>query len=419
MADHAGLQVTGLAIGGEGVGRLADGRAVFVAGALPGETVTVRLVQERKRYARAELLEVTEASPDRVAGPCRWFHAGCGGCDLMHLALPAQRAARRQLAVDALQRLGRVPDPVVLMGPELPDQGFRTTVRVAVRNGRAAFRRRASHDLVGVQGCWVAHPGLAELLAEGYFASATEVTLRMGAGTGERLAVVAPNRAGVRLAPDVIVVGADELSGGARRTAHYHEQVAGRPWRISAASFFQTSAVGAQALVDVVATQIGPQAAGVLALDAYCGVGLLRAALPSDARVVAVESSPSAVADARHNLSENLGEPGRPGTSPNRPTQASASEAVRVVGSRFEHWPAEAVDVAVADPARAGLGRQGAQVLAATGAATLVLVSCDLAALGRDTAELIERGYSHVRSVVVDLFPQTSHAEVVTRLERR
>ena len=148
---------------------------------------------------------------------------------------------------------------------------------------------------------------------------------------------------------------------------------------------------------------------------------MLRAALPSDARVVAVESSPSAVADARHNLSEHLSEhlsePGRPGTSPNRPTQASG--AVRVVGARFEHWPAEVVDVAVADPARAGLGRQGVQVLAATGAATLVLVSCDLAALGRDTAELIERGYRHVRSVAVDLFPQTSHAEVVTRLELR
>ena len=144
---------------------------------------------------------------------------------------------------------------------------------------------------------------------------------------------------------------------------------------------------------------------------------MLRAALPSDARVVAVESSPSALADARHNLSENLGEPAPPPSGLSLPTQASG--AVRVVGSRFEHWQAEAVDVAVADPARAGLGRQGAQVLAATGAATLVLVSCDLAALGRDTAELIERGYNHVRSVVVDLFPQTSHAEVVTRLERR
>ena len=77
------------------------------------------------------------------------------------------------------------------------------------------------------------------------------------------------------------------------------------------------------------------------------------------------------------------------------------------------------VDIAVAAPARRGLGRPGAEVLAATGAPVVVLVSCDLAALGRDSADLVALGYDHERSTVLDLFPHTSHAEVVTRFVRR
>jgi tRNA/tmRNA/rRNA uracil-C5-methylase (TrmA/RlmC/RlmD family) len=73
----------------------------------------------------------------------------------------------------------------------------------------------------------------------------------------------------------------------------------------------------------------------------------------------------------------------------------------------------------VADPARAGLGRGGASVLAATGAPRIVLVSCDPASAGRDLAQLAARGYDPVEAVVVDLFPHTHHTEVVTRFDRR
>lgn len=403
--DAPVVRVRALANGGEGVATLADGRAVFVAGALPGEDVRIELVEERRRYARARLVEVLVAAPERREPPCRWHRAGCGGCDLMHASTEYQRLAKVQLARESLQRLGGLADPVVVAGPALPTAALRTTVRVAVLDGRAAFRQRASHDLVAVEDCLVAHPALVELIVEGRFGSAQEATLRVGAATGERLVVVAPHARGVRLPADVVVVGADELAARQPRAAHLHEVVDGQRWRISAASFFQTSAVGAQALVDAVRHAIGPDAASATAspgerraLDAYCGVGLLSAALPGDAAIVAVESSGSSIADARHNL---------------------AGKQVEVVHQRVERWRASPVDVAVADPARRGLGRQAAEVLAATGAATLVLVSCDLAALGRDSADLGALGYDHDGSTVLDLFPHTAHAEVVTRFRRR
>ena len=133
-------------------------------------------------------------------------------------------------------------------------------------------------------------------------------------------------------------------------------------------------------------------------LDAYSGVGLLTAAIEPGASVVSVESNPSSVADAVVNLADRDAE---------------------VVQARFERWRPTTVDLAVADPARRGLGRAAAEILAATEAAIVVLVSCDLAALGRDSGDLVALGYDHAGSTVLDLFPHTSHAEVVTRFERR
>lgn len=433
------VTVHALANGGEGVGRLADGRAVFVPGMLPGETARVELTGFKSRYARATLTELLEASPDRVVPPCSWQQAGCGGCDLMHLRTDAQHRAKVQLAREALQRLGRLADPEVLAGPVLPSEAVRTTVRVAVQHGRAAFRRRAGHQLIEVGDCRVAHPALSALIAEGRFGSAHEAILRVGAGTGERLVVLdhgdghahrgsrgdtagrvgarrdAPRRStnragGVELPDDVLVVDAAELrpgsdgsgtSGGSGGGPAIHEVIAGRRWRISAGSFFQTSAIGAEALVAAVAAAARPPAGSPFArrvLDAYSGVGLLTAAIGPDTSVVSVESNPSSVADARVNLADRDAE---------------------VVQARFERWRPVPVDLAVADPARRGLGRAAAEILAATDAAVIVLVSCDLAALGRDSGDLVALGYDHAGSTVLDLFPHTSHAEVVTRFERR
>ncbi|MFN0027394.1 MAG: class I SAM-dependent RNA methyltransferase [Acidimicrobiales bacterium] len=391
------VELSGLAIGGDAVGRLADGRAVFVAGGLPGELVSVRVRRDHRRYAHAELDAVLRASPERVTPPCPWLAAGCGGCDLMHLHPAAQRQARRRLAEDALRRLGRLDDPEVVVAEPLLDHGYRTTIRVGVQQGRAAFRRRSSHDLISVDGCLVAHPALAELLAQGRFGQAREVTLRMGAATGERLALVDPDARGVELPSDVVIV---EQRPNRQRTpaaGHYHEVVAGRRWRISAHSFFQTSAVGAEALVATVREALGEGGRGGRVLDAYCGVGLLSAAVPDAAMVVGVESSPSSVADARHNL---------------------ADRDVDVIEGRVERWRPRPFDAVIADPARAGLGRVGSEVLSATGASALVLVSCDLASLGRDCADLVTLGFRHRRSVLVDLFPHSSHAEVVTTFDR-
>ena len=177
-----------------------------------------------------------------------------------------------------------------------------------------------------------------------------------------------------------------------------HEVVAGVQFRVSARSFFQSRQDGAEALVGAVARAIGDAADGGVLVDAYAGVGLFGATVGQPEEVVAVEASRSAVADARRNLRERN---------------------ATVVATDVASWRPRPADVVVADPSRAGLGRRPTEVLAATAAATFVLVSCDAASLARDARLLAGHGYDHVRSTVVDVFPHTTHVEVVTRFERR
>ena len=375
--------------GGAALAREPDGRVVFVDGALPGERVIVEITEERRDFARAHVIATLRPSTDRIQPPCRFVAAGCGGCGWQHIAAGAQRVFKAAIVKEALTRIGGLVDPDVTDGPDLPTTGYRTTVRVAVVDGRAAFRKSASHDLVPVDHCLVTHPLVDELLAVGRFGGASDVVLRAGVATGERLAWLRPSTGEVRLPADVAL--------GERATIH--ETVLGRTFRISAPSFFQGRLDGAAAIVEAVRELCGPLAAsdGVL-VDAYAGVGVFAALLGQGRPSVLIELDRRAMGDARHNLS------GR------------AATLVRGEVARWKPVPAELV---VADPARPGLGRKAAATLAATRAQRIVLVSCDPASLGRDAKCLHELGYEHSRSVVIDLFSHTPHVEVVSSFAKR
>jgi 23S rRNA (uracil1939-C5)-methyltransferase len=244
--------------------------------------------------------------------------------------------------------------------------------------------------VVAVDGCLVAHPLVRDVVDRGHFGSAREITVRAGVATGERLVRV--DRAGV---VDDVDVPAGVVVVGPNGRAFIHEEVAGHRFRVSVGSFFQARPDGAAALVDAVAEAAG-DVRGRTFVDLYAGVGLFAATVGRAAReVVAVEGSASASADARHNVPD-----------------------AKVVHGDVNRWKPVAADVVVADPSRAGLGADAVDRIVATGAARVVLVSCDAAALGRDANLLAQRGYELVRATLVDLFPLTSHVEVVTTYVR-
>ena len=390
------LQPTAMAAGGSALARDADGRVVFVDGALPGERVRARVTDARKDFVRAVAVEILEPSPDRVAPPCAALAAGCGGCTWQHVSSAGQARLKVEIVLDALRRIAKLPDPPAPAVVPLEGPALRTTARLAVSpTGRAGHRPHAGTGAVEADACLATHPRLEELIVAGRFPGAGEVLLRVSVATGERLAVV--DRAADRVqAPEGVAV----FQEGDRRPAFLHEDVAGRCFRVSAGSFFQPGPVAAAALVSAVDAATGDalRAGGTL-VDLYAGVGLFASLIGAgrSARVVAVESDRSAVADARVNL---------------------ADLDAKVVAAEVARWRPSPADVVVADPSRSGLGRPGAGAVTAAGAPRVVLVSCDPASLARDAVLLAQAGYRLTSVALVDAFPHTFHVETVSRFER-
>lgn len=380
--------------GGAGLAHGGDGRVVFVDAALPGETVEVDIVEQRRDFARARIGVVLEASPDRVVAPCPHLAAGCGGCSWQHVAPVAQLALKAEIVRDALRRTARLPDADVRAAGAVSPWAYRTTLRLAARSdGRLGLRRAASHEVVVLDDCPVAHPRLSELLGGVRARTAGEVTLRVSAATGAATALaIAPATRRRGQPPRLDVPGAVAVG----RRAALDEDVDGVRLHVSAGSFFQSGPQAAELLADTVRDATGGADASRF-VDAYGGVGLFAATVagPDDA-VVLVESSPSSCADARVNLT---------------------GRAATIVESRVEGWTPTPAGVVVADPARSGLQRGGADAVARTGAERVVLVSCDPVSLARDAGLLAEHGYALHHSDVVDVFPHTAHVEVVSRFD--
>lgn len=379
--------------GGEALAHDDTGRVVFVRGGVPGDTVTVETVEDKGDWSRAVVTSVVAPSPDRVDPPCPARLGGCGGCDWQHLAVAAQLPAKAEIVRDALRRTARLPDAVVTLGVAVPAEGYRTTVRVVGDDaGRAAYRRDRSHDTVPAAGCLVAHPGLLPVLDTIRIPTGAEVTLRISAATGEITARWDRRSGDVTGLPGDVSLGPDAV---------VHEDVAGHRFRVSAGSFFQSGPAAAELLVDAV-RRAAPELDGARrVLDAYAGVGLFAVAAAPDAEhVVTVETSRSSVADCRVNLGERR---------------------ARVEQGQVGRWSPDhgmTVDVAIADPARSGLGRPGTAALDSADAPVVVLVSCDPVAMARDAALLARVGYRHAGTEVLDLFPHTHHVECVTRFVR-
>jgi len=412
--DDLVLSPSAMVAGGAALARDETGRVVFVDGALPTELVVARIDEARPDFARASVVEVLQASPDRVGPTCPALAAGCGGCGWLYVHPEAQVRFKVDIVLDALRRIGRLTDPPVPAIQQLGGPALRTTARLGVSaSGRAGHNRRVavpghrrqgararrSSDVVATEACLAAHPCLGELITAGRYPGASEVLLRVGLASGERLVRVDGGVDGVEVPDDVSVV-----PKVGPRLGYVHEEVAGRRLRIGSESFFQSGPVAAAGLVAAVLAAAGDALAGGKHLvDLYAGVGLFASVLGArcGARVTAVESSPAATADAMVNLAD------------------LDAEIVTGEVARWRLGPGEATpEVVVADPARPGLGRPGVASVVAAGAARVVLVSCDPASLARDTQLLSASGYRLASLTLVDAFAHTAHVETVSRFDR-
>ena len=366
------LTIHDLAFGGEGVGRI-DEFVVFVPFVITGETVEAEITEVKKNFARAKLLRVVTASPERVAPECRYFGA-CGGCQYQHIGYAAQLRFKHKQVADLFERVGKISRDVV--APVLPcpsPYGYRNRIMIRSQwNGPAkkleiGFIRTDNKFVEDIEECKIAEPALNEQI--------THVRANP------------PPKGGIKV---VLRVQPEN-------------------WEVPRDSFFQNNFFLLPKLVETVREFL--QAGGARHLiDLYCGVGFfgIEAAGVVDS-FVGVEYDQLAIAAARQNAASRKINNG----------EFVAAKVEAILPELLQKFSADKTAV-ILDPPRKGCWPETLELLRQTRPAQVIYVSCHPAKMARDLNILCADGvFELARVQPLDMFPQTQHVECVADLRRR
>ena len=436
------LTIERMVYGPDGLAHTPEGKTVFVAGALAGDTVEAHVVSEEKSLVRAVADRIVEPSPERVDTPCP-FVGVCGGCPWGGLSRTAQRAAKEENLKSALERIGgferaEVEELVAPLRSSKDVWGYRNKIELAPTTGAGGkmflgMHGRDPRQIIRVDRCPLFEKKFPKVVkavagALAYLGNSRDLGLeRVGIRASRRtgaleialwtptggfprvqvarvLADAVSDRAGVvrvmsKGEKKARRVSATEVLAG---RSCWNEQIGEEEMLISAPSFFQVNTGAAEILIDLVLDALKPRP-DELAMDLYCGAGTFTLPLARRADYVsAVESYGPAVRDLRRNLE-----------------RAGLDNVDVIGGDAVREFPDADADVLVVDPPRAGLAPEAIELIAETSARDVAYVSCDPATLARDLKRFREQGiFSPVRATPVDLFPQTFHCETVVHLSR-
>ncbi len=442
------LTVDELSNSGDGVGRWQD-RVVFVANAVPGDRLQVRLTRVKPTYGYGKSLQILEPSPHRVRPTCIVADK-CGGCQWQAVTYPRQLQAKEHQVRSTLERIGgfaTVPMQPILGAPQPLGYRNKVTYPLARGNGgkvKAGYYRQGTHQIVNLNQCPIQHESLNPLLVDAKAAIGTRgwslynenkhqgrlrhLALRVGQHTGQALLTLVTTsylpevkeQAEQWLAAHSNLVGVclninpektNKLFGDETRCLagqlYLEELFLGLRLRIQPTTFFQVNTAQAEALVKVVLEQLDLQGNETV-IDAYCGIGTLSLPLAQRAaRCVGIEVQTESVAQARQNAALN--------GLKNTDFFAGVVENLLLEISAQQSSP---IDVVMLDPPRKGCDRTVLEALLEIAPAKIVYMSCNPATLARDLKLLSNQGYTLTMIQPADFFPQTAHVECVAFLEQ-
>ncbi|MDP9097617.1 MAG: class I SAM-dependent RNA methyltransferase [Verrucomicrobiota bacterium] len=320
------LTIEDVAFGGKGVARDA-GKAVFIPFTIEGERVTAKIVREKKQFAEAELSEVLESSPERIAAPCPYF-GRCGGCSYQHISYTHQLELKAKQVEQAMRRIARLVDPPMrpIVSSPLP-YGYRNRITVHAQDDVVGFYRRDVHQLIDIAQCPIALPEVNQALAQ--------------------------------------------LRATRPRDGHYSLRAHSGP-RV----FAQTNDAVAGALADFIAATLAGE--NGLLIEAFCGAGFFTKRLaPQFERVIGIDWDRFAIdaarKDARPNETYIAGEVG-----------IELTQLLRSIDPTRQ-------PTLIVDPPATGLPPGLRRVILDSSPRTVIYVSCNPPTLARDLAELQQR----------------------------
>lgn len=434
------LRIEKMVQGGEGMARLEDGRVCFVAGALPGELCKVRLTFQKKDFTKGRVVEVLEASPDRVKPLCP-LYGKCGGCSLQHLASEKQAEYLEKVERENFKRLAHAELPEDFVIHTGNAWGYRNRARVVFRGNsgygaakRAAFgfRGEESNNIVPFEKCPVLTDGLNEFL-RGPAATLLAGDSKRNSDDSRRFSR--------DIDVNIFDNGAGEISfyyPGMHKSdfdAHAvsHVEIAGRKIEADASVFFQSNLGLLPELVESVRKAVDEglasgRSSDAWLIDLFSGVGFFACILQDKfKKITTVEREEGCLKHAKVNLSVPAAS--REDSAASRDCAAScdsenraASCAVENVSAPAEDWLVEnVVDVPatlIVDPPRTGLPKEALTAIVKSSVNRLIYVSCDPVTLARDFAKFSEAGFALSHAEGFAFYPQTPHLEMMFVLDR-
>ena len=446
------LEVTDLNNLGCGVAHAPDGRAVFLAGAVAGDTVRALIIKVNKTFAVGKVLEVVTPSAYRTDGYCE-APATCGGCVYRYLTYEKELELKRELVMQMFRKAGLPDVEVEAVRTTGATRGYRNKAEYPITGGKnglfGGFYAQKTHRVVPCSACALLPPVFGEILDTfcdfytkcGVSAYDEEtgkgvirhLYLRQGVGTDELMVCPVVNGGSLpkeqefvdlllQIFPQVTSVMVNEntrrtnvVLGEKYRTLYgkpyIEDLLCGKRFRIAPASFYQVNHDAAELLYGLAADRTGLDGKGLL-LDLYCGAGTIGLSMAQRAgEVIGIEIVPAAVECANVNRSLNGIENAHfyCGDAANAQGLLAPVEAERGVLHP---------DVVILDPPRKGCDRQLLDFLAERGVPRIVYVSCGPDTLARDCAILRTHGYEIGAVTPVDLFPRTGHVESVVCLTK-
>ena len=426
--------IESLTLEGQGVARI-DGKAVFIEGALPGETVAFRYTSYKQKHDEGKVETLLVPSSERVEPKCAHFGV-CGACTWQHIALDAQIQHKQQAMLNNLKHIGKV-EPESVFEPLVADGwAYRRKARLGVRwvkaKGKAlvGFREKDGRFLADLSRCEILHPTLGEHLTDfqdlitGLEARETIPQIEVAVGDNATALVVRHMEPLSDSDRTQLLEFAREfnyqlyLQPKGPDTVHciypqspelyYEHPQFNTRVKFAPLDFFQVNQVLNRKMVVRALELLAPQPTDTV-LDLFCGLGNFTLPLARQAaEVIGVEGDMAMVERARAAAHAN---------DIHNTDYYACNLMAEDLGR--EPWLKRRYDKILLDPPRAG----AKEVIAHMGklkANRIVYVSCDPATLARDAGELVHtHGYCLVGAGVMDMFPHTSHVESIAVFERR
>ena len=451
LNETINIRIDDLAMGGDGVGR-SGGLAIFVPDSVPGDELKVKLIELKKNFARAKIIDIVKPSPDRVTPKCP-LSKDCGGCQWQSISYPVQLKYKTKIVQETLDRLGKLKVKVNdIIGMDEP-WGFRNKIQYPIGDARREMRdakvvmgyyKQGTHEIVDIDSCPIEHPKLSkaakivkEILNKLGYASYNEdrssglfrhLRARIGFGTGEVLLTFITNQNAIPGSRELIketvnrckkedinVVGichninprqTNVIMGEKNRTLwgrdYLFDKIGDLKLKVSNASFYQTNPIQTRVLYDK-ALELASVSKDDTVIDAYSGIGTIALWFARYSNYVyGIEEVKQAVYDAAENAQLNKIENCR----------FNLGKVERLLSELKEG------DVLILDPPRGGCEEKVLKTIVKSKFRKIIYISCNPSTLARDLAYLSINGFKVDTVQLVDMFPHSFHIETVTKLVR-